>query len=241
MTQVKPRSMAFVPYHGSRRIRVGLCARRAAAALHPGRDPRKRGVRPETQASRSAGNPVRISGAQRTRLESVRFTPRYAEAVALAVGCVIGCKDADRSALPLRDSEGRLFDALCDGEGRCELSQKQGTKWSGDKTAHVIRTSGRVVGVCNIAPGGEVESPGDCRALVCKSDNDCPPVGGLGTASCLSQFCTDLSRDLSPSDAAMLCLAGTGLGRDTTSQVERLALGLNCGSPCKVPLPCRQL
>jgi hypothetical protein len=158
----------------------------------------------------------------------------------LAVACVIGCKGADRSALELRDTEGRLFNGLCDSDGRCELSQKQGTKWPGDKTAHVIRTAGRVVGVCNIAAGGNVESPGDCRALVCKSDADCPPIGGLGKASCLSELCADLSRDLGPPDAAMLCLAGTGPGRDATSQVERLALGLNCGSPCKVPLPCRQ-
>jgi hypothetical protein len=38
----------------------------------------------------------------------------------------------------------------------------------------------------------------------------------------------------------MLCLWGKGLGRDTPKQVERLSMALNCGTPCKVPAPCRQ-
>jgi hypothetical protein len=38
----------------------------------------------------------------------------------------------------------------------------------------------------------------------------------------------------------MLCLAGSGLGSEQARQVERYALGMNCGAPCKVPAPCRQ-
>jgi hypothetical protein len=38
----------------------------------------------------------------------------------------------------------------------------------------------------------------------------------------------------------MLCLSGTGLGRETPAQIERYALALNCGSPCKIPAPCAQ-
>jgi hypothetical protein len=38
----------------------------------------------------------------------------------------------------------------------------------------------------------------------------------------------------------MLCLAGTGLGRETPAQVERYALALNCGNPCRIPTPCAQ-
>jgi hypothetical protein len=38
----------------------------------------------------------------------------------------------------------------------------------------------------------------------------------------------------------MLCLAGTGKPGNTPLQVQRYAMALNCGSPCKVPAPCRQ-
>jgi hypothetical protein len=38
----------------------------------------------------------------------------------------------------------------------------------------------------------------------------------------------------------MLCLAGTGLGHAEAKQVERYALGLNCGAPCVVPKPCER-
>ena len=33
----------------------------------------------------------------------------------------------------------------------------------------------------------------------------------------------------------MLCLSGTGLGRETPRQIERYALALNCGKPCPCP------
>jgi hypothetical protein len=57
---------------------------------------------------------------------------------------------------------------------------------------------------------------------------------------CLHHRCSDPAAALSVQDSIMLCLAGTGLGRETPAQIERYALALNCGSPCTVPAPCQQ-
>jgi hypothetical protein len=57
---------------------------------------------------------------------------------------------------------------------------------------------------------------------------------------CLNQRCSDPAQEIGVQDSVMLCLSGSGLGRETPRQIERYALGLNCGSPCRVPAPCPQ-
>jgi hypothetical protein len=150
----------------------------------------------------------------------------------------VACKSTP--ALLFRDSEGRAFRAHCEQRDECTLEQRSGPRWSGDKRGLALRSESRIVGVCNTAEGSPVESPADCRPLVCAKDTDCPPAHGLPKGSCLGGLCTDQSRAIDVSDAVMLCFAETGLGRGTPAQVERLAMAEQCGTPCTVPTPCRQ-
>lgn len=140
----------------------------------------------------------------------------------------------------LVDTEGRQFSAKCDRGGDCTLSQLAGQKRDGDRTALILTRTGRLVGICDVAPQHAPEGPADCRALVCESDHDCPPAHGLKEGQCLNALCSDPAQALNAPDSVMLCLAGSGLGNQQARQVERYALGLNCGNPCKVPAPCRQ-
>jgi hypothetical protein len=142
--------------------------------------------------------------------------------------------------LVVRDSEGRAFSVRCnEAETSCSLRPAAGVKLA-DGAAAVLRAEGRVIGVCD-AVGEEARvHPADCRPLSCERDADCPPVHGPNTGSCLDQLCVDPAHELGPNDAVMLCLAGTGTGHAAPRQIERYALGLNCGTPCVVPSPCRQ-
>ena len=140
----------------------------------------------------------------------------------------------------LQDTEGREFSARCERSGACTLTQSSGLKRSDGKTGQALLQTGRVIGICDVEPGQAPGAPSDCRALVCQSDSDCPPNHGLKDGQCLNALCVDSAQTLDSSDSVMLCLAATGLGRDQPRQVERFALGLNCGVPCKVPAPCRQ-
>jgi hypothetical protein len=149
-----------------------------------------------------------------------------------------GCKSV--SERRLSDTEGRAFSARCERTGACTLIQSSGMQRDDGKSAQALLRTGRLVGVCDVEPGQAPAAPSDCRALVCQSDADCPPGHGLKDGQCLNALCTDAAQPLDSSDSVMLCLAGSGLGRDQPRQVERFALGLNCGSPCKVPAPCRQ-
>jgi hypothetical protein len=161
----------------------------------------------------------------------------------LAFGLVtglVGCKGT--SERQLVDTERRHFYAKCQRSGECELHQTSGDKRAGNKTALSLSRGGRLVGVCDVAAtgGSGPDSPADCRALVCQSDADCPPAHGLKDGQCLNALCADPAQPLIPADSVMLCLAGSGLGNEQARQIERYALGLNCGTPCKVPAPCRQ-
>lgn len=155
---------------------------------------------------------------------------------ALSAGA--GCKSV--SERPLLDTEGRRFLARCERSGDCTLSQVAGSKRGDEKTALGLTRTGRLVGICDQLPGHGPDTPADCRALVCQSDADCPPAHGLKDGQCLNALCTDPAQALVPPDSVMLCLAGSGVGNGQAHQVERYALGLNCGTPCKVPAPCRQ-
>jgi len=167
--------------------------------------------------------------------------------LALVVGSVACVSCHREKSLELRDSEGRSFRATCDKDP-CSLEQTGGPKWpNATESRLVLQGDGRVVGVCNapddarvpsVAP---VPSSADCRALVCQRDEECPPAHGIDHGTCLNGLCTDQSHEVTPGDSVMLCLFGTGLGRDARSQVERFAMAQQCGSPCQVPSPCRQL
>jgi len=152
--------------------------------------------------------------------------------------CMAGCKSV--SERELADSEGRRFLAKCERSGECALSQIAGSKRADEKSAFVLTRTGRLVGICDVLPSHGPDTPADCRPLVCLHDTDCPPGHGLKDGQCLNALCTDPAQALVPPDSVMLCLAGSGLGNDQARQVERYALGLNCGTPCKVPAPCRQ-
>jgi hypothetical protein len=149
---------------------------------------------------------------------------------------LLGCQKGPRQ---LRDTEGRTFLATCGREGDCKLEQKTGPKRNEMPAQSLLRT-GRLVGVCDVKNGQEPQGAFDCRPLTCESDEDCPPGHGMKDGQCLNQRCSDPAQEIGVQDSVMLCLSGSGLGRETPRQIERYALGLNCGSPCRVPAPCPQ-
>jgi hypothetical protein len=139
----------------------------------------------------------------------------------------------------VRDSEGRTFEATCNAQAPCRFSQKSGPKRA-DKPTQTLMLGSRLVGICDVKEGEPPQYPFDCRPLGCESDSDCPPLHGMKDGQCLNNHCSDPAEAIGVQDSIMLCLAGTGLGRETPAQVERYALALNCGSPCKIPSPCAQ-
>jgi hypothetical protein len=149
----------------------------------------------------------------------------------LAVGCH---KSGPRL---LRDTEGRSFEATCTGQGPCKFSQKSGPVRI-EKPAQTLMLGSRLVGICDVKEGEGPQYPFDCRPLNCHFDAECPPLHGMKDGQCLNGHCSDPAEAIGVQDSIMLCLSGTGLGRETPAQIERYALALNCGSPCKIPAPC---
>jgi hypothetical protein len=139
----------------------------------------------------------------------------------------------------LHDSEGRTFEATCPKDAACSFVQKSGPRRT-ERPAQALLVGSRLVGICDVTAGGGPEGPFDCRPLGCDSDADCPPLHGMQDGQCLNHHCGDAAESIGVQDSIMLCLAGTGLGRETPAQIERYALALNCGSPCTVPAPCQQ-
>jgi hypothetical protein len=160
----------------------------------------------------------------------------------LSTGAVLllllfGCKD--KGPRQLKDTEGRTFLATCTPQGECKLEQRSGPK-NADKPEQKLTQDGRLVGICDVGKDQPVQGPFDCRSLSCEKDQDCPPAHGMKDGQCLNRRCSDPAQDIAVQDAIMLCLSGTGLGRESPRQIERYALALNCGSPCRVPAPCPQ-
>jgi len=153
----------------------------------------------------------------------------------LALGLIACDKDGP---IVLIDTEGRRFAMSCE-DSECSYERKSASPASPEKTGIELQLSGRVVGICDVRPSAGTAA-GDCRALVCQSDRDCPPMHGLEAGHCVNQLCTSPDKDLIAEDAVLLCLAGTGLGLNAPKQVERYAMAMNCGRPCVVPTPCRQ-
>jgi hypothetical protein len=159
-----------------------------------------------------------------------------------------GCRS--RVEQTIKDTEGRSFIARCAADRTCALTQQSGPvarsgvvepgQATAAKSALKFRATGRVVGVCAVQSVGVEPTALDCRPIQCERDNDCPLADGLTTGVCISRLCTEPSHAINSDDAVMLCLAGTGVGPRDALQTERLALGLNCGHPCRIPKPCRQ-
>ena len=140
------------------------------------------------------------------------------------------CACSRSAPLELKDTEGRRFELSCEQRAeRCTL--KPG--------GVILSRSSWLLGVCEASPDGKISHLADCRALICKSDSECPPPLGAASGSCIDGHCVDPSRTLSSADAVMFCMARTGPGHSKPEQVERYALGLNCGTPCIVPAPCK--
>lgn len=138
----------------------------------------------------------------------------------------------------LKDTEGRRFEVRCEDKA-CALSRLEKPA-SHEKPNAVLSHTGRLVGVCDVDSPTIEPRDWDCRALECADASTCPPLYGLKQGDCLNGLCIDPANPLNAADAVMLCLAGTGLGRDAPKQIERYALALNCGNPCRIPKPCRQ-
>ena len=170
------------------------------------------------------------------------MSTRARPVVVILAGAVVallgGCQT--RAEWALRDTEGREFSARCESGKACVLKQTAGAPAPGGQPAAVLRSPGRLVGVCTAAEGAEPQNPADCRALACTGDDACPPAQGMKRGQCVNGLCTEPSHPIGVADAVMLCLAGTGVGRETARQVERYAMALNCGDPCRIPSPCRQ-
>lgn len=140
----------------------------------------------------------------------------------------------------LHDTEGRTFEATCTAQGPCKFSQKSGPQRA-EKPTQTLMLGSRLVGLCDVKEDAPPQYPFDCRPLNCQSDAECPPLHGMKDGQCLNGHCSDPAEAIGVQDSIMLCLAGTGLGRETPAQIERYALALNCGNPCKIPAPCAQL
>ncbi|HEY2409649.1 MAG TPA: hypothetical protein VGI10_26775 [Polyangiaceae bacterium] len=145
-----------------------------------------------------------------------------------------GCQRV--SERQLRDTEGRVFSAKCNREGSCAFTRLPST----DKSEFVLRDTGRLIGICSAGADRLPQSPTTCRALVCNEDRDCPPAHGLKDGQCLNGHCANPAQAINVDDSVMMCLAGLGLGHDDQKQIERYALGVNCGTPCRVPTPCQR-
>jgi hypothetical protein len=147
------------------------------------------------------------------------------------------------------DTEGRSFEVVCAQPGKCEVLSSLPPKPSsaavdGARPGFVLHHVSRLYAICEVWLQGSQSfsvNPADCRAIACQTDADCPPVKGLEQGSCGNQLCIEPSGAVTTEDAVLLCLAGTGPpGASNTRQIERFALGSNCGNPCKVPTVCRQ-
>lgn len=165
------------------------------------------------------------------------LSPRARLSTAVVLFLAAGCHKGGPRLL--RDSEGRTFEAICSGQGPCKFSQKSGPQRI-DKQTQTLMIGSRLVGICDVREGEAPQYPFDCRPLSCEADADCPPLHGMKDGQCLNGRCSDPAEAIGVQDSIMLCLAGTGLGRETPAQIERYALALNCGSPCKIPAPCAQ-
>ena len=157
--------------------------------------------------------------------------------VGLLAICVLSVACRRPASLTLHDTESREFSARLDEATVTDLILSGAPEAA---KAYELRRSGRLVAACPKRAGAASNRVTQCRALVCSADSQCPPAHGLTQGTCINGLCIEPSQNLISDDAVMLCLSGTGAGYGSPLQVERFALGLNCGQPCRVPSPCRQ-
>lgn len=163
----------------------------------------------------------------------VMHSRRLAVWLSLFVAGGWGCRE--KAKLVAFDTERRGFAVDCGAsKDSCSLVQQTGP--SAPNYTPELRAVGRLVGVCDSASS----HLGDCRPFDCERDTDCPPAPGGTNGTCIGSLCVEPSHPIRAEDAVMLCMAGTGLGHQRRDQVERYALGINCGDPCSIPAPCRQ-
>jgi hypothetical protein len=163
-----------------------------------------------------------------------RRTRTLLRAGAALLPCVLGCSRNNERTF--QDTEGQRYAARCGDKG-CTLAVP--SAGSAASAPPSLRATGRIVGVCKHG-GARTDTPAQCRPLVCQGDKDCPPAHRLEHGTCVNGLCTEPANAISVADAVMLCLSGTGWAEGAPAQVERYALALNCGTPCKIPTPCRQ-
>ncbi len=163
------------------------------------------------------------------------LSPRRGLSTLAALLLSLGCQKSGPRVV--RDTEGRTFEASCTGQAPCTFAQKSGAQRI-EKPTQTLMVGSRLVGICDVKEGEAPQYPFDCRPLTCAGDSECPPLHGMKDGQCLNGHCSDPAEAIGVQDSIMLCLAGTGLGRETPAQIERYALALNCGNPCKIPSPC---
>ena len=151
--------------------------------------------------------------------------------------CVASIACRHPTSLALHDTESREFSARLDETPVTDLTLSGVPEGS---SHYELRRSGRLVATCPKRAGAAGNVVTQCRPLVCTTDSQCPPAHGLKQGTCVNGLCIEPSQNLVADDAIMLCLSGTGADYGSPLQVERFALGLNCGQPCRVPSPCRQ-
>lgn len=130
------------------------------------------------------------------------------------------------------DSESRVFLAHC-AVGACRYERKVA---EGEQARAVtLDLAGRLAAACDAS---DTPEPLHCRAITCT--DACPPRPNGSALTCERGLCVDASRELGPGDVRLLCLVGTGTGRNA-AQAERLALAAGaCDAQCRVPAACRQ-
>jgi hypothetical protein len=159
--------------------------------------------------------------------------------VALAAGTLsLGCRL--RAEQTIKDTLGRAFQLNCESGKECAIRLAQESSKNADKPVFRLTSSGRIVGVCGSPAERAGHSPSACRPLVCTESSDCPKVSAAQQSLCSKGLCTEPNHSITSEDSVMLCLAETQVGENDASQMEKLALALNCGTPCKIPASCRQ-
>jgi hypothetical protein len=196
-----------------------------------------------------------------TELDRLRGRGRWlpvgvVAALGLAVAVLVMREQRDRPASPapalkLTDTEGRVFRPGKSANGQGELERISGPDIAEARPGswyHIYWKLDRAVGVCDVEwrkvdNATYVGTPewDLCRAFVCTTDADCPPVGA--SVRCASGFCVQPEKPIGYFDYAMLCRAGTGVGA-TTPLASEEAFGASCssgGPGCRLPSACPQL
>lgn len=189
--------------------------------------------------STSAERTARPSRELETRAKWPRMRTRGAR-TALLVGLLASASSCKKTlSVTLEDTESRKFELRCEGS-ECKVSRLAAPPVAPAKVEVRIVSVGRIMGICDVAPGDENPPPFDCRPIVCSTNEQCPRAVGLEYGVCVNEHCIEPSHDITVEDSIMLCLAGTGVGRDTPKQAELYVMAYNCGSPCRVPRVCSQ-